>query len=60
MVSGTQRQLIKSNYEGMAYGRKFNGKIISWKDEVFLLGWNHETASSVNAKSIFRLGKYFP
>lgn len=62
MVSGTQRQLVKSNYEGMTYGRKFSGKIVSWKDEIFLIGTNLVAAPALPAQgnSVFRLGKYFP
>lgn len=58
--SWTQRQLIKSNFESMTLGRKFNWKIVTWKDELFLLWFNQESASSVNGNSIFRLWQYFP
>lgn len=60
VVSWTQRQLIKSNYEGMSLGRQFTWDIISWKDEVFLLWRNKDSFQSSSASSIFRLGKYFP
>lgn len=59
-VSGTQRQLLKSNPDGMSLWRKFNGKIVSWKDDAFLLGWHNLAATSVNWNAIFRLGKAFP
>lgn len=60
IVSGTQRQLSKSNFEWMTLGRKFNGKIISWKDEVFMLWRNKDTAGTAVWNAVFRLGKYFP
>lgn len=60
VVSWTQRQLIRSNFESMSLGRQFTGDIISWKDEIFLLGRNRDSHQSPYASSIFRLGKYFP
>lgn len=60
IVSGTQRQLSKSNFEWMTLWRKFNGKIISWKDEVFMLWRNKDTAWTAVWNAVFRLGKYFP
>jgi hypothetical protein len=52
--------MIRSNYEGQNLGRQFTGEIVSWKDEVFLLGRNKDSQQSTSASSIFRLGKYFP
>lgn len=62
ITSGTQRTPVKTNFEGMTYGRKFSAKIVSWKDEVFLIGTNLVAGLAFPAQgnSVFRLGKYFP
>ena len=60
LVSWTQRQLLKGNYENMNLWRKFTWKMVSWKDEVILIWHNQQVLSSPYGWSIFRLWKYFP
>jgi len=60
-VSWTQRQLIKSNFEVMQLWRKFTWQIVSWKDEVFLLGYKDNLWTIYQEwKSVFRIWQYFP
>ena len=59
-VSGTQRQLLKSNQDGMSLWRKFVGKLVSWKDDAFILWWDNIASTSQNGNSVFRLWQFFP